>query len=196
MAARNRETDRPRFVSSHALSDGSCWYPRRVRIRPDTVVDRVEDLDAAWLTRENLRALMVDLDETLVPAGSLRPSRGVRRWAAGLAEAGVRLLILSNGTPARVRAVARLLDIDGLALVGKPWAPAYRRGLARLGLPARQVAMVGDQLFTDVLGARSYGLRTVLVTPLSSAGLPHTRMLRSLEDRVVRGGGRGRPVHR
>ena len=168
----------------------------RVRFRPDFTVDVVECLDASWLAREGLRGLMVDLDETLVPAGSLRPSRRIRLWAASLREAGIGVLILSNGTPARVRTVAGLLHVDGLALAGKPWGPAFWRGLSRLGLPARQVAMAGDQLFTDVLGARACGLRTVLVTPLSGGGLPHTRMLRSLEDRVIEGGDRGRSVHR
>lgn len=159
-------------------------------------MDRVQALDAATLARAGLQGLLLDLDETLVPAGSVRPHRGVRLWAAALREAGVGLLILSNGTPARVGAVARALDVAGLPLAGKPWRRAYRRGLARLGLPADRVAMVGDQLFTDVLGARACGMRTILVPPLSTGGLPHTRLLRGLERRLLEGGGRGRPLDR
>lgn len=160
------------------------------------MVDGVERLDPDTLSGAGLTGLLLDLDETLVPAGSVRPAVCVRRWAETVREAGVRLLVLSNGTPARVAAVAGVLSVDGVALVGKPWVGAYRRGLARLGLPREQVAMVGDQLFTDMLGAHACGLRTILVPPLSSGGLPHTRLLRGLERRIVSGGGHGRPVHR
>jgi hypothetical protein len=113
-----------------------------------------------------------------------------------LRTSGVRLAIVSNGRPRRVATVSRALDVPGAALVGKPWPRAFRRGLEVLDLPASDVAMVGDQLFTDVAGARAAGLRTVLVRPLSSAGLPHTRLLRRLERRVLEGRRRGGPVHR
>lgn len=165
-------------------------------VRPDLRVDRVERLDAELLASLGLRGLLLDLDETLVPAAAAVPSASVRAWAAGLRRAGVRLAILSNGRPRKVAAVAAALDVPGRSLVGKPWPGAFRRGLALLDLPRASVAMVGDQLFTDVAGARAAGFRTVLVPPLSSAGLPHTRMLRRLESRILEGGERGRPLHR
>jgi len=167
-----------------------------VIVRPDLRVDRVERLDAARLAGLGLRGLLLDLDETLLPAAASRPTRSVRAWAAAVQAAGVRLAIVSNGRPRRVATVARALNVPGAALVGKPWPRAFRRGLEVLGLPASDVAMVGDQLFTDVAGARAAGLRTVLVPPLSSAGLPHTRLLRRVERRVLEGRRRGGPVHR
>lgn len=185
-----------RRVSSLARATRVRWYHLRVRFLPDMTMDRVESVDAAFLAKAGLQGLLVDLDETVVPAGSVRPSATVRRWAAELAAAGSGVVIVSNGTPARVRSVAATLGVQGLPLAGKPWAFAFRRGIARLGLPAERVAMVGDQLFTDVLGARACGLRTILVPPLSPGGLPHTRLLRRLERRILRGGDHGRPVHR
>jgi hypothetical protein len=167
-----------------------------VIVRPDLRVDRVERLDATRLAGLGLRGLLLDLDETLLPAAAARPTAGVRAWAAELRAAGVRLAIVSNGRPRRVEAVARAMGVPGAALAGKPWPRAFRRGLAVLGLPPSEVAMVGDQLFTDVAGARAVGLRTVLVPPLSSAGLPHTRLLRRVERRILEGRSRGGPVHR
>lgn len=167
-----------------------------VIVRPDLRVDRVERLDAARLAALGLRGLLLDLDETLLPAAATRPTRAVRAWAADVQSAGVRLAIVSNGSPRRVAAVGRVLDVPAAALAGKPWPRAFRRGLAALGLPPAVVAMVGDQLFTDVAGARAAGLRTVLVPPLSSAGLPHTRLLRRVERRMLEGRRRGGPVHR
>lgn len=164
--------------------------------RPDIRLDRVEQLTADVLAQHDLAGLLLDLDETIVPAGSLRPSRAVRTWMHGLRESGVPVVVLSNGTPRRVQVVSRVLGVRGLALIGKPWPHAFRRGLAALDVPAGRVGMVGDQLFTDILGARRAGLRTVLVRPLSRGGLPHTRALRGVEAWLLRGGEHGSPVHR
>ena len=181
-------------------SSASAWrtrcYPDPVIPRPDHRVDRVERLDASRLAALGLRGLLLDLDETLMPAGAAAPSDGVVAWAQALLRADVRLAMVSNGRRARVAAATAALGVPGCALAGKPWPIAFRRGLALLDLAPSCVAMVGDQLFTDVAGARAAGLRTILVPPLSDAGLPHTRMLRRLESVLLEGGERGRPVHR
>lgn len=174
----------------------SPWYDRFVIFRPDLRVDRVEQLDIAYLADHGVRALLLDLDETLLPAGAAEPTPQVVAWATSLLAGGVRLAIVSNGRPGRVRRTAAKLGVSGRWLTGKPWPGAYRRGLRDLDVPASEAAMVGDQLFTDVVGARAAGLRTILVPPLSSAGLPHTRLLRRLEAVLLSGGDRGRPVHR
>ena len=173
-----------------------AWYDSLVNLRPDLRVDRVERLTARRLQSLGLEGLLLDLDETLLPAAADLPTSDVIVWAHELRAAGVRLAIVSNGRPSRVARVARALEVPARALTGKPWPGAFRRGLAQLRLPPDRCAMVGDQLFTDVVGARAAGLRTVLVPPLSRAGLPHTRALRRLEARILRGGEHGRPVHR
>lgn len=174
----------------------ATWYAPLVNLRPDLRVDRVERLTARRLESLGLVGLLLDLDETLLPAAATEPTSEVVAWARDLQRAGVRLAIVSNGRPDRVARVARALDVPARALTGKPWPGAFRRGLAQIGLPAERCAMVGDQLFTDVVGARAAGLRTVLVPPLSRGGMPHTRALRRLEARILRGGEHGRPVHR
>lgn len=180
---------------SASPAPGPC-YDRVVIFRPDLRVDRVEQLSLAYLAEHGVRGLLLDLDETLLPAAATEPTPQVVAWARSLTDAGIRLAIVSNGRPERVRLTAAKLGVPGRWLTGKPWPGAYRAGLRQLGVPAGEAAMVGDQLFTDVAGARAAGLRTILVPPLSNAGLPHTRLLRRLEQVVLRGGDRGRPVHR
>lgn len=183
-------------MRSSASARRARCYPDPVIPRPDLRVDRVERLDASRLESLGLRGLLLDLDETLMPADAAAPAAGVVAWARALLAAGVRLAIVSNGRSERVAVASVALGVPARAWAGKPWPRAFRRGLAQLDLPASAVAMVGDQLFTDVAGARAVGLRTVLVPPLSDAGLPHTRMLRRLESVLLEGGERGRPVHR
>lgn len=167
-----------------------------MRLRPDLRVDRVEQLSRGSLASLGIDGLLLDLDETLLPASADRPSPDVVSWAQRVQADGLRLAIVSNGRPERVRRVAHDLGIPGRALTGKPWPGAFRAGLRDVGLPAERCAMAGDQVFTDLIGARFAGLRACLVTPLSDGGLPHTRLLRRIERRLFRGGDHGRPVHR
>ena len=150
------------------------------------MVDAVHDLAPALLARHGIRAVMVDLDDTLVAANSPEMGSSFHAWVTDLQRKRVPLLILSNGHPQRVRYWSQTLNVPGFALVGKPFGFGFRRGLTRLGTKASETAMVGDQLFTDVLGANLAGLVSVLVTPLSSGGLPHTRVLRKLEAALLR----------
>jgi uncharacterized protein len=165
-------------------------------LRPDLMVASVHQVDAELLTSLGVQGVMVDLDDTLLAAADEALDPSIDVWLAGLRDAGFPVLILSNGEPRRVALVARRLGIDAMALSGKPFTRAFSRALARLGTPASATAMVGDQLFTDVLGANLAGMRSILMQPLSPGKLPHTRMVRHLERMILRGGERGRPVHR
>lgn len=146
----------------------------------------VTELTPERLKDHGIRALMVDLDDTLVASSSPRMGLAFRQWVRGLKEAGVAVLLLSNGKPERVRRWAQLLGVEGLSLVGKPFRFAFERGLKRLGTLPHETAMVGDQLFTDVLGANALGIKSILVTPLSNKGLPHTRLARKLERVILK----------
>ena len=160
------------------------------------MVASVHQVDAELLSSLGVQAVMVDLDDTLLAAADEALDPRIDAWLAGLKDAGFPVLILSNGEPRRVAAIAERLGVDAVALSGKPFTRAFSRALARLGTPASATAMVGDQLFTDILGANLAGMRSILVQPLSPGKLPHTRMVRHLERMILRGGERGRPVHR
>jgi uncharacterized protein len=145
----------------------------------------VTELTPERLKGQGIRALMVDLDDTLVASNSERMGLSFRRWVLGLKKAGIAVMFLSNGKPKRVARWAQLLGVEGLPLSGKPFRFAFERGLKRLGTRPSETAMVGDQLFTDVLGANALGIKTILVTPLSNKGLPHTRLARKLEKIIL-----------
>jgi uncharacterized protein len=159
---------------------------KRMRVKPDMRIRMVTELTPERLKERGIRALMVDLDDTLVASNSARMGLAFRQWVRSLKEAGIAILLLSNGKPERVRRWAKVLGVEGLSLVGKPFRFAFERGLKRLGTLPHETAMVGDQLFTDVLGANALGIKSVLVTPLSTKGLPHTRLARKLEKLVLK----------
>lgn len=167
-----------------------------MRLSPDFMVATVTDIEPEFLKQQGIKAVMVDLDDTLVASNSSLLSQEYRHWLESIKTAGVKVLILSNGSPARVRYWSEELGLPGFALVGKPFAFAFRKGLKKIGAQAHETAMIGDQIFTDILGANLSGLKSILVKPLTAGKYPHTRLARRLERRILRGGEHARTFHR
>lgn len=155
-------------------------------LRPDDLIDHVAQITPEFLARRGLRGLLLDLDNTLIPYRSYDENADVVRWAHELQDAGIRLYLLSNATGKRADFWLKRLAFAGIGMAGKPNPKAFRRGAQALNLPPEQVGMVGDQLFTDVLGGNLAGLHTILVRPLIDNALPHTRAARLLERQVLR----------
>ena len=165
-------------------------------LRPNFIVSKVSEVTPRFLREQGVRAVMVDLDDTLVAAGARTLDPTFTSWLDTLKAAQLPVLILSNGSKARVAQWSQELGVLGMALVGKPSSFAFWRGLRRLDTRAGETVMIGDQLFTDILGANLVGMTSVLVTPLSPGKLLHTRFLRHVEARILRGGPYGRFVYR
>lgn len=155
-------------------------------LRPRDVLPHIHDITPEFLAVRGLRGLLLDLDNTLIPYGSYEERADVMTWAAELRRGGIRLYLLSNATGRRARFWIDKLGFEGVGLAGKPNPRAFQRALRQLGLPAHQVGMVGDQVFTDVLGGNLAGMHTILVYPLADNALPHTRMTRKLERAVLK----------
>ncbi|RJF73367.1 MULTISPECIES: YqeG family HAD IIIA-type phosphatase [Deinococcus] len=160
-------------------------------LRPADLIDHVQQITPEFLAARGLRGLLLDLDNTLIPYRSYQENTEVVRWAHDLQDAGIRLYLLSNATGKRADFWLSRLAFAGVGMAGKPHPRAFQRGARELGLPPEQVGMVGDQVFTDVLGGNLAGLHTILVRPLADNGLPHTRAARLLERQVL-----GRYGHR
>lgn len=151
-------------------------------LRPDLRLDSFAQVTPDLLRGLGARFVLLDLDDTLVASDRDVMETGVSDAVGELIRAGMGVAILSNGTHERVMRIGKLLGVPGVALAGKPFAWAFRRALRLLpGAQPTNTAMVGDQLFTDVLGAKRAGLVTVLVRPLTKGKLPHTRFARRLE---------------
>ena len=123
------------------------------------------DIEPAALARRGIRLLLADLDNTLAPYGEPEPTQAVRDWAAALGEQGITLFVLSNNRhPERPRRFSQAL--------GKPKPGGFRRAMEQMSCTPEQTAIVGDQLFTDILGGRNAGVLTLLVEPIRLAGNP------------------------
>lgn len=154
-------------------------------LQPDRYYTSIHAVDLTSLREAGIDALLIDLDNTLLPRDTNLVPEEVCEWAARLEEMGFRACLVSNNWHERVFGVARQLGFELVPKALKPFPWAFRRGMRLLDATPRRTAVVGDQLFTDVLGGRLVGCTTVLVDPLSRTDLPHTLLLRLIEARIM-----------
>lgn len=155
-------------------------------LNPDAVYESLYAVDLDELKARGIRGLIVDLDNTLIAYDYADVTEQARQWVAAARERGFKICLTSNARSGRVRRIAQALDIPGIANAAKPIRRAFRRALRLLGTKPSETAVIGDQVFTDVLGGNRMNLYTVLVNPLSTAELGATRLMRRLERRVLR----------
>ena len=133
----------------------------------------VYDLTGESLEKAGVRLLMADLDNTLCPYSVAEPDRALRDWLEDLKAHGVTLFLLSNSRkPKRPAHFAQTLGIPYLGHAGKPKVGGYIKTMREQNVEPDACAMVGDQIFTDTLGANRAGVRSILVRPISLAGNP------------------------
>ncbi len=165
-------------------------------LKPDFILKNAYLVSPEFLNKHNIKAILVDLDDTIVASKSDYIADEYRIWIKKLKETAVPLLILSNGSPKRVKYWSKELELEAFSLVGKPFSFAFKRALKRLDSTAKDTVMIGDQVFTDILGANLAGLKTILVKPLSPGGLWHTRAIRNLEKIILKGEDNARIIYR
>ncbi len=135
---------------------------------PDERVSSVIDIDPEALSAKGIRGLILDLDDTLVDQFAKAPTEAVCGWIARAKSLGQVFILSNNRSRKRVAPVADFLGVPFIHLALKPLLFGFRKSLKLMDLPAHQVAVVGDQLFTDVLGGRRLGAYTILVEPVSA----------------------------
>ena len=139
----------------------------------DQAVNSVFDLRPSALAEHGITLLLADLDNTLTPYSSEVPTEEIRAWKQELEEHGITLFVVSNSRKStRVPNYCRALGIGCVRHAGKPKIKGFLEAMGTLGRRPKETLMVGDQIFTDVLGAKRAGLRVVLVEPIELAGNP------------------------
>lgn len=156
------------------------------RLVPDLYVDSVYQIDLEALWNAGIRGIITDLDNTLVEADRPNATPRVVAWLKGVQDRGFRVVIVSNNNRTRVATFADPLGVPYIHRARKPMRSAFFKALRMLQLPPHQVVVVGDQLFTDVLGGKRLGFATILVLPLSGKEGFWTRINRRLERLAFR----------
>ena len=141
--------------------------------RATWVADSIYDISVEALARRGVKLLLADLDNTLVPYGVPLPDQKLINWRDELAAYGITLFVLSNNRHEnRPRIFSEGLDVPFIGHAGKPKPPSFYKAMEDMHVTKEQTAIVGDQIFTDVLGGNRAGISTILVKPIRLAGNP------------------------
>jgi hypothetical protein len=150
-------------------------------LKPDEYHDSIFHIDLDSLKSKNIKGLLVDLDNTLMPWNELAYTNELINWLNSLKTQNFKVCIVSNNGHDRGRPIALELDLPLVAFARKPSKSAFKKALDILKTDVDRTAVIGDQLFTDVLGGKRVGLYTILVKPISKNEFWGTKMVRFVE---------------
>jgi len=154
--------------------------------RPDHYVRIVTAIEPGWLVARGYGGLVSDLDNTLSGWHDANIPQPVRTWVAQVLAAGVGVCVLSNSMGrGRAETVEEMLGVPVLTRAFKPSGAGYRRALAFLGVEPGRAIAVGDQIRTDIVGAKRAGIAAVLVDRLTAREHWANAALRRLEERYL-----------
>ncbi|MDR2360477.1 MAG: YqeG family HAD IIIA-type phosphatase [Oscillospiraceae bacterium] len=153
------------------------------KLKPDYIFDGVFDITAEFLKSRGIVLLLCDLDNTLAPYGGKPPSRELINWKETLNAAGITIFIVSNTKKPRAELFARQFGAGYIKHARKPRTDNILLAIRACKATPRTAALVGDQLFTDTLGANNSGCTSILVRPISLNNPLY--LLRNLAEKAI-----------
>ena len=152
------------------------------KIVPNMYVKNIYKIDYEFLKKRNIKNLIFDIDNTLVPVDDINVPEKLIDLFNNLKQDGFGLCIMSNNSKERVLPIAEGLNISYLYEAKKPKKEAFDKALEILSCDKEETAMVGDQMMSDIKGASEYGLYTILTDPVSNKQNLKTKTSRILQD--------------
>lgn len=149
--------------------------------KPNVKLNKITDIDIELLKELGISALILDVDNTLSTHHGQQLTDGLENWLAVMQENDIKLVILSNSKEKRVKPFAEKIGLRYISLGLKPLPFKFFRALRLLDVKRGQAAVVGDQLFTDSLGAHLSGIRSIILEPILLEELPSFKFKRRLE---------------
>ena len=132
---------------------------------PEAAEEKITDITPELLRAMGVKALILDADNTLSGHGSQLPFVGAVEWVARMRKEGFSAIVVSNNFRKRVEPFAAQFDLPFISMALKPFPFGYLRAVRKMNCSRKETVAVGDQVFTDILGARLSGVRSILLTP-------------------------------
>ena len=130
---------------------------------PKLCVPSLYSVDPLHLSERGIRGVMLDLDNTILPWNSFGLSGEALYWFEEMRINNISVCLVSNANPKRIERALHPLDLPYVARAKKPFLKGFRKGMRLLGIRPHECAMIGDQIFTDVLGANRLGVFSIFI---------------------------------
>ncbi|MEG1066583.1 MAG: YqeG family HAD IIIA-type phosphatase [Erysipelotrichaceae bacterium] len=147
--------------------------------KPDMYIKSYKDLNIELLEEQHIKLIICDIDNTLAPHNIDTASEEAISFINMIVERGIKLVLVSNNTNKRVTRFTKSTNIKAYSFAMKH---TYKQILSDYALTSNQVAILGDQLLTDVLGGKLMGFKCILTTPLVKQDISWTKLLRVVEN--------------
>ena len=155
-------------------------------LKPKIKLERITDISPEILKKYKLNSLILDVDNTLSTHHGDVLTDGLEDWLKLMLDNDIKLIVLSNSKERRVKPFAEKIGLPFISMGCKPLPFGYIRALKALGSKRKNTAIVGDQIFTDVLGGNVVGVKTLLLTPILLETTAGFRFKRKIERLVFK----------
>ena len=153
---------------------------------PDLYLNDIYEISPEMLKSKGIKAVLLDIDNTLVTYDDPMPTESVLNWLEALKNEGINAAFISNNHKERVELFNSELGFFATWDSGKPFIKCHRRAMAELGTDTSNTAVIGDQIFTDVWSGKRLGLYAILVKPIKDKTSLVNRSKRALEKPILR----------
>ncbi len=153
---------------------------------PDIYQKSIYTIDYSKLWLRGIKCILFDLDNTLIPANKDKPTEKNIELFKELEEMGFKIIIFSNSVSKRVKPFSSRLGVDYSASSFKPLPGKFVKILEKYNFEVDEVAIVGDQILTDVLGGNRVGITTILVNRISNRDIVFTKINRLIENIIFK----------
>ncbi|MHB0999313.1 MAG: YqeG family HAD IIIA-type phosphatase [Armatimonadota bacterium] len=154
---------------------------------PGEFVESVTDINVSELKSSGIHALLVDLDNTLVPWQGYNVPSEIISWIKDVNDQGIKICLVSNTfTTGRLNKLSSMLNVEFAVHAQKPRRAGFREALELLKVEAHESVVIGDQIFTDILGGNRLGIHTILVSPMHKREFFGTKISRFFERILLR----------
>ena len=155
-------------------------------LTPDYMFETFREVTPAFLQSIGVRALLIDIDNTLAPYEQPDPNQDILDWFQELEKHGIRAALVSNNHAPRVERFNKPLGLVAYPDSGKPGRKTLERAMKEIGSTHKETAMLGDQLLTDCFAGKHIGLRSIIVPPIKDKTNLFFRFKRFLERPFIR----------
>ena len=136
---------------------------------PRIIAEKTTDITPELLRERKIRLLMLDFDNTIVPYTTTVPTGEMNAWLQKMnALEDIRLCIVSNSHNDRVPKFCQENGLECITHAKKPFPKGINECLEKYGIPAKEAALIGDQIYTDTLGANGAGVVSILVSAIDN----------------------------